>query len=494
MTLADLLRDAEVEPDASSGEAQLTDLTPDSRRVRVGSLFVCMPSARGDSHLYIESAVQAGATAVLTHSDEGYAMARNRVAAILIRNDGRRFDEALWRLARTFFRYPTRDMKVVGVTGTNGKTTVAWLARQMLSGVGEPSAYLGTLGFYLPGSGSPIDNTTPFSPDLNRMLAHAREAGVRALAIEISSHALAQRRADGVELDVGVFTNLSRDHLDFHGNLHVYEAIKRRMFEEFPRQTQKPFVAALNVDDPAGRRWAEMLTARKLTYGFKGGELRAEALEVRLDRVAFSFEYQGRRWEAEAGLGGAFNLWNCLSATAAFLALGYQPDRAVEQLSRVKPAPGRFETVRNRAGIGVLVDYAHTPDAIEKLLDSARELTGGKIIAVFGCGGDRDRGKRPEMAKAAAERADMTVVTSDNPRTEDPQTILDQIVAGMPDGREYVVVTDRRAAIERALALAGKEDVVVIAGKGHENYQIVGNEKRHFDDREVVLETLGAPR
>ena len=494
MTLAELLRDAEVEPDASSGEASLTDLTSDSRQARAGSLFVCMPSPRGDSHRFIPTAVAAGATAILTHTDEGFAEARTQAAAILVRNVGLRFDEALWRLGRTFFRYPTRSMRVVGVTGTNGKTTVAWIVRQMLSGVGEPSAYLGTLGFSMPGAGVSIENTTPFSPDLNRMLAKARDAGVRALAIEISSHALAQRRADGVELDVGVFTNLSRDHLDFHGNLHVYEAIKRRMFEDFPRQSAKRFVAALNVDDPVGRRWAEMLPTAKLTYGFGYADLRAEAVETALGRIVFRFTFEGRTWGAEAGLGGAFNLWNCLSATAAFLALGYEPERAIEQLSRVKPAPGRFELVPNGAGVGVLVDYAHTPDALEKLLDSARALPRGRVIAVFGCGGDRDRGKRPLMAKAAAERADVTIVTSDNPRTEDPEAILNEIMVGMPPSREYFLIADRRAAIERALELAGKGDVVVIAGKGHENYQIVGTTKHHFDDREVVREALGGAR
>ncbi|MBI3721928.1 MAG: UDP-N-acetylmuramoyl-L-alanyl-D-glutamate--2,6-diaminopimelate ligase, partial [Fimbriimonas ginsengisoli] len=344
-------------------------------------------------------------------------------------NERGRFHDALWRIAKAFFSNPSGSMIVAGVTGTNGKTTTCWMLRDMFSALGEPSGYLGTLGIRYPGTERELENTTPFPIELNRLLAEIRDAHVRFLAMEVSSHALQERRSDGVEFDAGIFTNLTQDHLDYHGTMEAYEAAKRRFFEDLPSQSSKRFVAALNVDDPVGARLADGLACEKLTYGVRSGMLRGEAVSVSVDHLKVRLAWQGESLEASVGLGGHFNVMNCLSAVAGCLALGKSLAEAGAGLSAVRPVPGRFESVPNRHGIGVIVDYAHTPDALVKLLEAARAIDHQRLITVFGCGGDRDKGKRPKMARAVSERADLTVVTSDNPRTEDPQAILKDVSA-----------------------------------------------------------------
>jgi len=314
----------------------------------------------------------------------------------------------------------------------------------------------------------------------------ARERGAEAMAMEVSSHALEERRVDGTEFDAAVFTNLTQDHLDFHGTMAAYERSKWRLFDELPLQTEKPFVAAFNVDDPVGLKWSRQYTGPMVRYGF-GAEADLVGIphEVKVDRIRLSLRAD-KEINIEAPLGGGFNVSNCLSAAAGMLALGFDMDAIEEALPKVRPVPGRFEAVPNDLGIGILVDYAHTGDALEKLLDSVRDLNPRRVITVFGCGGDRDNTKRPKMAKAASERSDLTVVTSDNPRTEDPQTILDQVEKGIVPGKESVSIIDRREAVAYAIHQAKPGDVVVIAGKGHENYQIIGRTKHPMDDRELA--------
>jgi len=394
-------------------------------------------------------------------------------------------------------------MMVVGVTGTNGKTTTAWLIRDMLSALGLRAGYLGTLGFQIPGEERELSNTTPFAVELYNLLAEARDKGVEALAMEVSSHALAERRADGVEFDAGVFTNLTQDHLDFHGSMEEYEAAKFRLFSDLPKQSAKRFFSVVNVDDPAGRRLEDCLAGGRIwrfgvTETLELGKLSADydliayAQTIAVDRIEMvlnlGLDDIGLRFTSQ--LGGSYNVENLAAAVSALIALGVKPDEACRVAESARAVPGRFEAVRNERGIGILVDYAHTPDALEKLLDAVRPLTSGRVITVFGCGGDRDRTKRPKMARAASERSDITVVTSDNPRTEDPQTILDEVLTGIVAGRESVDIIDRREAIAHAVKIAQPGDVVVIAGKGHENYQIIGRTKYPMDDREMAREAL----
>jgi UDP-N-acetylmuramoyl-L-alanyl-D-glutamate--2,6-diaminopimelate ligase len=308
--------------------------------------------------------------------------------------------------------------------------------------------------------------------------------------LEVSSHALTERRADGIEFDAAVFTNLTQDHLDFHGTMEEYARAKLRLFTELPAFSTKKFTAALNVDDPIGLSWSTQISADSITYGLSAGDLRCVPLSVRLDELTLQLEYQGETQIGKPQLGGTFNVYNCLSGVAGLLALGYSLSDATSALASAKPVPGRFESVANDKGIGVLVDYAHTPDALEKLLDSARKLEHNRIITVFGCGGDRDKGKRPKMARVASSLSDLTVVTSDNPRTEDPQAILDQVKEGLLSGAASKEILDRREAIQYAVREAKAGDIVVIAGKGHENYQIVGRTKYPMDDRLLAAEAL----
>jgi UDP-N-acetylmuramoyl-L-alanyl-D-glutamate--2,6-diaminopimelate ligase len=427
---------------------------------------------------------------------------------------------------------------VFGVTGTNGKTTTAWLIRDMMNLLDVQCAYIGTLGFGAPsfpterrGLGvesteelRPLANTTPFAIELNAMLAEAVERGCRAVAMEVSSHALAEQRCDGVEFDVVVFTNLSQDHLDYHGTMGAYLAAKRRLFglraPSFPPERRGLGVesahAVINVGDPTGATLARevgdnavrFLEVPKLTsFGDVDpwADIEGCAFEVGLTRIHLVLQ---SRDDGDHGffadLGGGYNVQNLIAAVSAVKAAGYPMFEITQAITTLlRPVPGRFEPVPNDSGIGIIVDYAHTPDALDKLLETARPLTKGRIITVFGCGGDRDKSKRPLMAQAAERGSDVVVVTSDNPRNEDPDAIISDILFGLPtpqpppledDGPSrrggVFVEPDRPRAVALAIKLAEPGDCVIIAGKGHENYQIIGRTRYPMDDRELAREGL----
>jgi UDP-N-acetylmuramoyl-L-alanyl-D-glutamate--2,6-diaminopimelate ligase len=476
------------------GDADVSRPIADSRKVRPGDLFFAMPSARTDSHAFLEGAAKAGATAAVLHSAAGIGAAEAAGLAWALPKD---FADAAWRLSHALLGFPSRSMRVIGVTGTNGKTTTAWLLRQALESLGQGAAYVGTLGYAGPDGLATLENTTPFAPELALLLARAREAGCQAVAMEASSHALAERRVDGVEFDAAVFTNLTQDHLDFHETMEAYEAAKRRLFVDLPGHSSKRFVAALNLDDPAGRRLAGDLpgmagVAGVIGFSLKAGDLVGHASNLTLGSFELELDYQGRSvGPVRVGLGGAFNVENALATVSGLLALGVGLDEAAKALESVRPAPGRFEAIANDRGVDALVDYAHTPDALEKLLESVRALCRGRVITVFGCGGDRDRTKRPKMARAASQRSDVVVLTSDNPRTEDPCAILREVAAGLDPGVEAHQIVDRPEAIRFAVGLAHRGDAVVVAGKGHEDYQIIGREKFPMDDRALLRAALG---
>lgn len=493
MLLTELFSQSGVVADRILGEACLSAVVADSRKVQPGAMFVCMPSRNSDSHGYLADAKDRGAVAALTHSESGCEAAWNAgLAAALVADRDAAFAEALWRLCKTFFGNPTAAMRLIGITGTNGKTTTTWILRDALEALGRRSAYLGTLGYKTAEGIVKLENTTPFAVDLSQVLYDAHRYGVQDFVMEVSSHALAERRVDGLEFDVGVFTNLTQDHLDYHGTMREYGEAKRRLFTDLPAQSRKKFVGALNVDDATGASWAKELSVPVVSYGLHGGDLRAKPIEVGVDHVKLALTYGGQSAECSMRLGGGFNVENTLSACAALPALGYSLEEAVRGLAAATPVPGRFEAIQNDLGIGVLVDYAHTPDALTKLLDAARALEHRRLIVVFGCGGDRDRTKRPLMARAASERADITVVTSDNPRTEDPAAIIEEVKSGLLYGCNSVAIPDRRDAIQAAINMAHPGDVVVIAGKGHEDYQIIGRTKYPMDDRKMAREALEA--
>jgi len=479
------------------GDALANSMQIDARLATPGTLFVAMKGGEA----YLAQAAANGAVAAIVHTDEGRSTAESlglAVAQFPLED----YADTIWRICDEFFEHPTRHMKVIGVTGTNGKTTTAWLIRDMLQANGYRSAYLGTLGFQLPDHQRELANTTPFAVELYNLLHEAKCAGVDAVAMEVSSHALAERRVDGVEFDVAAFTNLTQDHLDFHGTMEAYESAKRRLFFDLPGQTAKPFVAVFNVGDPVGRRWSEAYPSAQVRFAVMprlapfgklaaGLDLEACALDVGLDRIHLVVQTDR---DGDVGfiapLGGAYNVENLATAVASVHALGVPLSGINDWGADVRPVPGRFEPVANDRGIHILVDYAHTPDALEKLLDTVRSLAHGRVITVFGCGGDRDRTKRPLMARAASVRSDLTVITSDNPRTEDPNSILRDVAAGIDSGRESVQIVNRDEAIAYAVREAKPGDVVVIAGKGHENYQIIGREKFPMDDRELARAAL----
>lgn len=536
MTLRELLRKIDLDIPVYGPDVEVTGVSIDSRRCERGHLFVCMPGMTADSERFVTDAANHGASSAMVFTQGGREIAEAAgLTVFLVADAGLAFNDAVWRLCDAFFDYPTEKMRLIGVTGTNGKTTTAWMLRDMLASQGVRAGYLGTLGFHIEGESRELPNTTPFAVDLYRLLAEARDRGMEAMAIEVSSHALAQHRADGLEFDAAIFTNLTQDHLDFHGSMEEYEAAKFRLFDAFPAYTDKSFVAVLNGEDPTGRAWSHRISTRGVVFGTHPNLLESvppacevvppvafiasgavdpiafqavafedhlrhlvcEPLEIGVDHLTvrlYGPHHQGDARTAKLALGGSYNVQNTAAAAAGMFALGYDLDQVADALGAVHPVPGRFEPVRNDAGIGILVDYAHTPDALEKLLAAVRPLTRGRVIVVFGCGGDRDRTKRPLMARIASRNSDLAVVTSDNPRTEDPQAILDEVLTGIVPEAQAVAILDRREAVAFAVDQANPGDVVVIAGKGHENYQILGREKVHMDDRELAREALGRRR
>jgi len=473
--------------------AEITGLACHTRLAEPGTLFFCVPGTVHDGHDFAGDAVAAGVTALVVERPLGLSVTQVVVGSVR---------RAMALAAATFYERPSTHLKIAGVTGTNGKTTTAHVMASVFEAAGLQCALLGTVVNRINRVDQSVTLTTPDSIELQRLLREMVDAGDRACAMEASSHALMMDRTVGIAFDAVVFTNLTRDHLDFHGDLEAYYRAKRRLF--LPAEERHPAaVAVVNVGDAWGRRLAEECAEAYgddlHTYAVVGddaGNADFLALDqhVEVDRSAFTLDdrRRGRKLSIATHLGGHFNVANATAAAATGLALGLETEAVVEGLSSVSGVPGRFEAVRAGQPFGVLVDYAHTPDSLENALMAARSLGEGRLLVVFGCGGDRDRGKRPQMGAAAAQLADVAYVTSDNPRSEDPEAIIADILTGIPDDRREMVVVepDRRRAIGAALAAARAGDVVVIAGKGHETGQLVGSERLPFDDREVADEVL----
>jgi len=434
---------------------EVTAVEFDSRRVGPGALFCCVPGATRDGHGFAAQAVERGAVGLLVERPLPLAVPQAVVGDHRIR-------PAMARVACALFGHPAGALLTVGVTGTNGKTTVSSLLAAILEVAGMPTLTIGTL------TG---ERTTPEAPDLQRQLAAARDGGQRAAVVEVSSHALVQARVDGFRFSAAVFTNLGHDHLDFHGTREAYFEAKARLFT--PAHAA---MGVVNADDPWGQRLLE--GARIPTVAFSA----SEATDIIVGRSGTSFTWRGRT--VRLGLVGSYHVPNALAAATAARALGVDEDTVVAGLASAPVVPGRFEVVPVPTPFTVVVDYAHTPEGLEVALRSARELCPeGRVTVVFGCGGDRDRDKRPAMGAVAAAGADVVVVTSDNPRREDPAAIVADIVAGVPEGCSLVVEPDRRRAIELAIDLSSPGDVVLVAGKGHERAIEVGDRRVPFDDR-----------
>ena len=480
MRWRELIRALETQESGGAGDPEIADVCYDSRRAARGALFVAIPGVKAHGDTFIADAVTRGASAVVSeHAQPGCAVPWARV------RDPR---SALGLLGRTLWADGFEPRMMVGVTGTNGKTTTAMLLHALtVQRFGARAAWLfGTVTYEFDGKTWDASRTTPESVDIFRMVGQAA-ARPSSIVMEVSSHSLELQRVAGLFYDVGVFTNLTQDHLDFHPTMEAYYAAKRRLFRE---HLNAGGCAVVNVDDPWGRRLAgELPGVRVLTYGkAQDASVRMSAWTCSWDGVRLALAGAGGTWEIGSRLTGPFNLYNVTSFCAAAYALGFGPAQMQDALDAVRTVPGRLERVPIDAPFTAVVDYAHTPDALEKVLAAARELTTGRLITVFGCGGDRDRTKRPLMAAAVAKGCDEAVVTSDNPRSEQPQAIIDEILAGMPSGFKHAVDVDRSEAIARALRGARENDCVVVAGKGHETYQEVNGVKHPFDDREKVKE------
>lgn len=496
--LAELFAGIDVQLPPRADRVEVRALAVDSRKAGPGTLFAALKGVAADGADFAAQAVQGGAVAVLCDRELDVTP-----AVLVVARDARR---AFSQAASRFHGEPSKRMRLVGVTGTNGKTTTTYLVDQLASAAGLPTAVVGTVEARWPGGRSPATHTTPESHELQELLARIAQAGADVVAMEVSSHALAQERVSGCTFAAAAFTNLTRDHLDYHGTIEAYFEAKARLFREL---LPKGAPAVLNLDDPRG---AELAREIRGSIGFtvrgvKGAALEARSIES--DLAGLRFELRGRFGEAtiESPLIGAHNAENLLAALGLLLGLGLPLDQLARTTIQARGAPGRLERVPDPGGRVVLVDYAHTDDALARVLDAVRAAAEARVICVFGCGGDRDRGKRPLMGQAAARRADLVVATSDNPRTEDPLSILAEIEPGLAKhkrkmgisdaraGRDgYCIIPDRAQAIELALRSARSGDAVVIAGKGHEDYQIVGSEKRPFDDRVEARRALEALR
>lgn len=466
----------------------LTDITHDSRQVKAGTVFVAIRGATMDGHRFIDDVFRRGASAVISELDrpEGFGGVWLKVA------DARK---ALARAAAVINGNPSHSLDLIGITGTNGKTTTTYLCQALAEAAGRRAAMLTTVEYRIGEKSEPAVRTTPEASDTNRFLRQAVEAGCTFAAMEASSQAIDLHRCDWLRFRVAVFTNLTRDHLDYHLTMENYFDAKSKLFDG--RLGEAAGSCVVNIDDEWGRKLVESLDARGLrvvTFSQLGdADLTARDIEVSLLRgTSFTLAYPEGEILITSPLVGRPHVYNMLAATGVAFELGYPLDAISKGLGSCAGAPGRFERVPHNRDFAVVVDYAHTDDALVNTLRTAQDLTSGRIITVFGCGGDRDKTKRAPMGRAAGENSDLAIVTSDNPRTEDPIKIIDEVVEGLKEtGAEFSVVPDRREAIFSAVKAARPGDVVIIAGKGHETYQIIGNDKFDFDDRIVALEAIG---
>lgn len=485
MTIEEILQGVRLRKElpADLEKAVVTGLEYDSRRVEPGFLFFAFPGARADGREFAQQAIEKGAVAAVSELP-----APERFLGRWIEVEHGR--QALALAARNFYGNPAERLKLTGVTGTNGKTTTTFLIDAILRAAGMTTALVGTVEYRLAGEVRPAVNTTPESLDLYRLFGELEQAGGTHVTMEVSSHALALGRVYGITFHTAVFTNLTRDHLDFHHTMEDYFAAKRLLFA--PGGTPAPEWAVINFDDEYGRRIAPTPTAHTLRYGFeKGADLRGSSLEMNFDGLRFTVQYGGNQVELSSPLVGKFNAYNILAACGTALSYGLDWTTITGAIAGSPRVPGRFERVQQGQPFLIIVDYAHTDDALRNVISVARELRPKRVITLFGCGGDRDRTKRPLMAQAAAQLSDYVVLTSDNPRSEDPLAIMNDALVGLRRfDTPHTMEPDRAKAIRAALKEARAGDIVILAGKGHETYQILKDRVIHFDDREVARDVL----
>lgn len=468
-------------------EAEVTGVSYDSREVKPGHLFVCVEGFNWDGHDFAEQALQNGARVLMVQRE--IPVAGPGVTVIRVK-DSRK---AMAAVGHVFYDFPSQKLKVIGVTGTNGKTTTTYLIKSVLESAGHSVGLMGTIAIRIGDKEIPALRTTPESLDLHRLFAEMVEDGIQYAVMEVSSHSLDLDRVGYVDFDYGIFTNLTRDHLDFHGNMKNYLDAKIKLF----KSTDKFNV--INADDPSSDTILERIKnspTPAVTYGIKTrADFSARDIQLDATGVKYNLAWKGKNIPIEVRIPGIISVYNSLAAAAALLCEGISPEHVQRGLKEVEGVRGRSETIDTGKGFSVIIDYAHTPDGLENILSTIRGYAKGRIITLFGCGGNRDREKRPMMGEIAGRLSDFVIITSDNPRKEEPHQIIDEILPGVEKtGCSYICIVDRREAIEYALEMAGKDDIVVLAGKGHETYQELEDYKIEFDERKIVagiLERMG---
>jgi len=475
MKLRDILNGIEILTSDADLNAEISGVECDSRKVGEGSVFVAIRGYETDGNKYVKQAFENGAVVFIT--DKKSTSGKGKILV----PDARR---ALAVAAKNFYGNPAKDMKIIGVTGTNGKTTVTYLIKHALEMQGAVCGLIGTNRNMIGNMAIDTERTTPESNELWKLFERMRDAGCSYVIMEVSSHSLELSRVFGIEFEVAAFTNLTQDHLDFHKTMEKYEAAKTKLFGQSK-------IGVVNYDDDAGRRIIERKITKMISYSAKDSSADYVAKNIRTNPESVEFEFVGieKIGRIELGIPGKFSVYNAMCATSVLLSLGMELPDIAKSMREVEGVKGRAEIVPTETDYTVMIDYAHSPDGLENILKTVKEIAQGRVIAVFGCGGDRDATKRPKMGRIAAEYADVVVVTSDNPRTEDPERIIDDIVPGIEAvTKKYERVTDRRKAIFRALDIAKTGDVIVLAGKGHETYQEINHVKHHMDEREIVKE------
>ena len=488
--ISQLIRGKELKSFRGDLNRSVSGVEYDSRRIQSGNLFVAIPGLATDGSIFIKDAMDKGAKAIVAEKpveELSFSIPEDSTAYLQV-EDAR---TALAQISNEFYGKPSQRVKLVGITGSNGKTTTSYLLEAIFKTAKYKTGALGTINYRYGGKTFPAPVTTPESSDLNRMLEEMAKEGIEHCFVEISSHALALKRAFELDIEVGVFTNLTRDHLDFHKTMEDYKNAKKLLFKN--NRVKK---AVVNIDDPAGREiFNELGGAEKLSTGIESdAEIFAENIKLSDKGASFDLRTPWGTQQIQTRLLGLHNVHNILTATAVSLLQNLELDGVISGLQSLDRVPGRFEPVNEGQDFSVVVDYAHTDDALLKALQAARTVTRNRLIVVFGCGGDRDEGKRKLMGRVALELSDYTIITSDNPRKEDPIKIINDILTGLPatakEGLDYEICIDRKSAIFKAISMAKKGDLILIAGKGHEDYQIVGTEKKYFDDRKISAQAI----
>ncbi|WP_027339307.1 UDP-N-acetylmuramoyl-L-alanyl-D-glutamate--2,6-diaminopimelate ligase [Halonatronum saccharophilum] len=482
--LQDLVKVIDAKEVRGDLDLNIKGISYDSREVSEGYLFVAIKGFKEDGHQFIDDAIKKGANGIIVEKDIDI----NIKGVSIIKVDNSR--QALSKLAAKFYDYPSRDMTIIGVTGTNGKTTTTYLIESVLKALGNQTGLIGTIKNKLGSQEEIASRTTPESVELQEMFRKMSDDGVKYVIMEVSSHALELDRVLDVEFDRQIFTNLSQDHLDFHQSFDDYLKAKAKLFGLGKGRS------IINIDDEVSNDIISAAQAGVLTYGISGeADLKAEKIDVTPKGVFYKLKAEGQELDIKLKITGRFNVYNSLAAIGTLYSLGFSLNDIKEGLEETKGVPGRFQLIDRGQDFGVIVDYAHTPDGMENVLHTVKEITKGRKIVIFGCGGDRDKTKRPIMGKVGVTLGDFAIITSDNPRSEEPLDIIEDILEGVKEvdkveGKDYMVIENRKSAIEKGIKMAKKDDTVVIIGKGHETYQIIKGNVLDFDDREVAKEAL----